>query len=74
MKLLSIFGLIRTQAMVAGIWQHFNLSRLDIMKAGMIAKLVLIKDYPVIVTGRIITQSWKSLYLGLFLTLVKFQE
>ena len=44
--------------------------RLDIMEAGIIAKVFLIKDYPVIVTGRIITQSWKFLlYLGLILTL-----
>ena len=44
--------------------------RLDIMEAGIIAKVVLIKDYPVIVTGRIITQIWKFLlYLGLILTL-----
>ena len=44
--------------------------RLDIMEAGIIEKAVLIKDYPVIVTGRIITQIWKFLfYLGLILTL-----
>ncbi len=47
-----------------------NQDRLDIMEAGIIAKLILIKDYPVLVTGRIITQSWKFLlYLGLLLTL-----
>ena len=38
--------------------------------SGHHCKVVLIKDYPVIVTGRIITQSWKFLlYLGLILTL-----
>jgi hypothetical protein len=56
-------------------WPGFNdiltaQDRLEIMEAGVIAKLVLLKDYPAIVVGRIIVQSWKFLlYLGLILTL-----
>ena len=44
--------------------------RLDLVEAGVVEKLQLVKDYPVIVTGRIITQTWKLLlYLGFGLSL-----
>ena len=44
--------------------------RLDLVEGGVIKKLQLVKDYPVITTGRIITQTWKLLlYLGFGLSL-----
>ena len=44
--------------------------RLDLSEGGYVKKLQLVKDYPIIATGRIITQIWKLLlYLGFGLSL-----
>ena len=44
--------------------------RLDLAAANVVEKLRFAKDYPIIITGRIITQTWKLLlYLGFGISL-----
>ena len=69
---------------IVNFWSNFNAGygwpgfgdrlsaqdRLDFVEGGVVEKLKLVKNYPVISTGRIITQTWKLLlYLGFGLSL-----